>query len=68
MQEKLSDLITQNRKEIRYSHLIIYCPVQKIINNKALNHVMLTSSIVTTCTVLNKTIRVPSQIVTWNNL
>ena len=43
-------------------------PVKKIINNQTLNHNMFTGSVIHACTILDKTISVPSQIVTWNNL
>lgn len=49
-------------------HLIIYCPAQKIIHNQTLDHIMFTSSIIHTSTILDKPIRVPPQIITWNDL
>lgn len=57
-------MIEVNRKW----HLVISGPVQEIINNQPFNHVMFAGCIVCTCTMLDKAIKVPSDVVTWNNL
>ena len=42
------------------NHLVIDCPMYKIIKYQALNHKVLTGSVIYTSTVLNETISVPS--------
>lgn len=42
--------------------------MQQVIDNQPFNHVMLASRIVYTCTILDIAIKVPSKVITWNNL